>query len=900
MTQSVQVLHVDDDASIADLTATYLEREDDQFTVETATNADSGLEIIRDRPPDCVVSDYEMPGLNGIEFLQAVREEYPDLPFILYTGKGSEAVASDAIAADVTDYLQKGSGSEQYELLANRIRNAVHARREAERADRQKQLMRLTEFAGDTGGFELHRETNTVTLTAGARRIIGRPEQRELSLEEGIELVHPDDRERIQQTLDKAVETGDNLSGTFRLQPDDGDERLLEVTVTSVIENGEVRTLRGAWNDITDRKTRREELEEYETIIEALTDAVYVLDENGRFTYINDEFVKLTGYDRETILGSTPSLIKDDDAVEQAEHQLSRLLSRQGPEAVTFEVTIQPRNGEPIVCADHMGVLPYEGEEFEGSVGILRDITERKEREQKLKRYNTTLEELLSASQTLMETTTPEEAAQRITAGIETVFGIDLTGVWLSTDDQSALKPIAVSKRAQDLISEVPIYTPDSQSLSWETYQQQETRYISDMYAHDQRASEETPIRSEVIVPLGRYGVLNIGSTEPDAFTEQDVELIELWSGMLTFILGRITQLELLQDREAELEQQTDELEQLATQFEEQYQYFFNEAPVMIVETRARDGKPVVEDCNQRFVDKLGYDKADVVEQPLAEFYSADSQRQLLDEGGYERSLRGEFMHEDRELVAASGDHVETILRAVPRYEVNDEVAGTIAFYVDISERRELKQKNERLDEFASVISHDLRNPLNVATGRLELARNECESSHLADVATALSRMEALIDDLLHLARQGQTVSERETIPIEDVVSACWRNVETGDATLNIHDKATLSVDRSRFRQTIENLFRNAIDHGGESATVSVGILDEQQGFYVADDGPGIPEANRKDVFDTGFTTTHDGTGFGLAIVRRICEAHGWRIGVTESEAGGARFEFTDVDSLDG
>ncbi|SNR71638.1 PAS domain S-box protein, partial [Halorubrum vacuolatum] len=168
----------------------------------------------------------------------------------------------------------------------------------------------------------------------------------------------------------------------------DGDERLLDVTITPVVENGEVRTLRGAGHDITDRKARREELEQYETIIEALTDAVYVLDENGRFTYINDEFVELTGYDRETILGSTPSLIKDDDAVEEAEHRLGQLLSHQGPETVTFEVTIQPRDGEPIACADHMGVLPYEGEEFEGSVGTLRDITDRKEREQKLKRQH--------------------------------------------------------------------------------------------------------------------------------------------------------------------------------------------------------------------------------------------------------------------------------------------------------------------------------------------------------------------------------------------------------------------------------------------------------------------------------------------------------------------------------
>ena len=123
--QEIQILHVDDDPSIVNLTGTFLEREDDRFTIETATSADEGLERIHDRPPDCVVSDYNMPGTDGIEFLRALRKEHPNLPFILFTGKGSEEVAGDALRAGATDYIQKQSGSEQYELLANRIENAV-------------------------------------------------------------------------------------------------------------------------------------------------------------------------------------------------------------------------------------------------------------------------------------------------------------------------------------------------------------------------------------------------------------------------------------------------------------------------------------------------------------------------------------------------------------------------------------------------------------------------------------------------------------------------------------------------------------------------------------------------------------------------------------------------------
>ena len=112
----IQILHVDDNANFGDLTATYLEKEDDRFSVETATSAGEGIDIISHRPPDCVISDYDMPEMNGITFLDAVRQEFPDLPFILFTGKGSEKVASDAISADVTDYLQKESGTEQYTI----------------------------------------------------------------------------------------------------------------------------------------------------------------------------------------------------------------------------------------------------------------------------------------------------------------------------------------------------------------------------------------------------------------------------------------------------------------------------------------------------------------------------------------------------------------------------------------------------------------------------------------------------------------------------------------------------------------------------------------------------------------------------------------------------------------
>ena len=129
----MRILHVDDNPNFADLVTTFLEREDERFSVTSATSAAEALDLIAEQPPHCIVSDYNMPGRDGIELLRSVRHEWPELPFILFTGEGSEAVASEAISAGVTDYLQKGTGSGQYKLLANRIANAVsHHRAKSE------------------------------------------------------------------------------------------------------------------------------------------------------------------------------------------------------------------------------------------------------------------------------------------------------------------------------------------------------------------------------------------------------------------------------------------------------------------------------------------------------------------------------------------------------------------------------------------------------------------------------------------------------------------------------------------------------------------------------------------------------------------------------------------------
>jgi PAS domain S-box-containing protein len=218
---------------------------------------------------------------------------------------------------------------------------------------------------------------------------------------------------------------------------------------------------------------------------------------------------------------------------------------------------------------------------------------------------------------------------------------------------------------------------------------------------------------------------------------------------------------------------------------------------------------------------------------------------------------------------------------------------GTAGVLRNIESR---KRREQRLERFASVVSHDLRGPLNVVMGRTELARESDDPEHLRTVQSAVDRMDELIEELLTLARRGETVGSLERTRIDELAEEAWELVETEHASLDNGTTLSLEADPDRLRELFENLFRNAVEHGlpdddTERITVSVGRLDDG-GFYVADDGAGFTNGDPEDIFEYGYTTSDDGTGFGLAIVERIADAHGWDITVTDSAGGGARFEF--------
>jgi len=216
----------------------------------------------------------------------------------------------------------------------------------------------------------------------------------------------------------------------------------------------------------------------------------------------------------------------------------------------------------------------------------------------------------------------------------------------------------------------------------------------------------------------------------------------------------------------------------------------------------------------------------------------------------------------------------------------------------DITERvereRELERQNEQLERFASIVSHDLRDPLQTAKADVAILEAQYDDADLlTELDDTLDRMDELIEDVLTLAKQGKSIGDTERVPLERVVEDAWETAGTEAATLNVEDDLlAVKADRERFETLLQNLFRNAVEHGGDDVTVRVGLLED--GFYVADDGPGLLADALDDLFAYGFTTSDTGTGFGLSIVEEIADAHGWSVQASNGERG-ARFEFHDV-----
>jgi PAS domain S-box-containing protein len=501
-----------------------------------------------------------------------------------------------------------------------------------------------------------------------------------------------------------------------------------------------------------------------------LPDAVLIVDTDGVVRAGNDWVETVFGHEPAAVEGRAVEEILYDPSGGSAGAELYGHVADPEPRsmAASIDLTARRADGSEVPVTVSLGPFEQNGETY--LVVTVVDVREERAERAELHRRTQTLEALHEATQDLLKTTDREVAGEAAVAYIEEVLGHPIAAIWLYDEDREALDPLVWTDAADEVVGDHPVFSADDRSISWQVFESGTPEYVPDTGADPERYNPESPIRSELVLPLGRYGVINVGATDPDAFDDSDLAVARIWAATVTMVFVRI-------ERERQL--------------------------------RARE----------------------------------------------------------------------------------DEIA----------------RERDRLEEFASLVSHDLRNPLNVAVGNLELARSQLEETEeappeLATVGRSLDRMGALVEDMLTLARQGTGIDETEAVSLSSLAEECWATVDTAAAELVVVDDVAVQADRSRLQQAIENLFANAVTHGGPNVRVEVGGLDGaagDAGFYVADDGPGIPANVRDQVFDAGVSTDEEGTGFGLKIVERVAAAHGWSVELVDAADGGARFEFRGVESAD-
>ena len=745
MGDAIRVLHVDDDPDLAEVTAAMLHRVNDAIEADPVPTARAALERLNGGSYDCIVSDYDMAGMTGIDLLNAVRDDHDEIPFILFTGKGSEEVAADALSAGATDYLQKDGGESQYQVLANRIEHAVdrfRAHQETAEANRHRRQMldRITD-----GYARLDDDLTILDVNEATAAFVGTTRD-DLLGRNYRDLADDDGPRTVLEAYETVIETG--VAQILEARSAVATGRWVEDRIFPAEDGG----LYVYFRDITESKQRERALEAerdrlsaiFEAVPEPLVHAEFV-DSEPIIRRVNAAFEAVFGHDAEDIVGaSINDLIVSDARLDEAVALDRRSID---DDRIGAEVWRETATGERLFRFSAAAIVRDAG--YEEWISTYIDITDQRRREEVLEGHRTNLERLHEAANRLYAAESTDECYD-ITMEVGTsILGFDWCTLAAPAEESPEMfEIVAISEGTPLAVGDQPFRVDEG--LAGEVYRTKEPSLVGDVRESSAAEPTDAVIRSGLTVPVGDWGIFQAIATESHAFDEHDRHHAELLVASMLTTIDRIEQ------------------------------------------------------------------------------------------------------------------------------------------------QRELERQRDRLDEFASVASHDLRNPLAIADGRIELARDEVESEHLEEAAAALERMDELIEDLLALAREGEMVGEFEEFSLDTVVAEGWQTISSATSTVIVDDAPTIFGDRRRVRQLLENLFRNAVDHGGPAVTVTLGSLEG--GFYVADDGPGIPPADREVIFTTGYSTAEGGTGFGLSIVKRIVDAHGWRITAEASEDGGARFEITGVE----
>ncbi|WP_396611390.1 PAS domain-containing sensor histidine kinase [Haloferax sp. S1W] len=833
------------------------------LTVEVVSERTAVFDAL-DEAVSCVVV-HDTPDSR---FVSEVRDKTGDVPVFFLTGEssGSDVETAPQVGVIVTEEpeTKRGVGA-----LAARIERVSEFSQWADETDAQESLYRtIVEQShdaifiaqGDGYRFWNQRFTELTGL-----------DDAELADADLLDVLHPEDRTRIAEIYEQRRQgKGAPENYDVRVVDDEGRIHACSANAQSIEYRGEYGVL-VTLRDVTDHhKTEAR----FQALVEYVRDIITVIGSDGTIRYESPAVERVLGYDPEELIGQgVVDKVHPDDTDEVSEIIAESLRTgndTKEPIRYRFKHADGSWRWLESVASNKTDTS------VNGFVVTTRDIDNQRRREQRLERYETIIESIQQGA-----------------------YVVDEDGILQYVND------IALSRTG--LSSETLV--GEHFSVAREAGIVDDEQYDTLSESFDAVINGESPIeRFEITLtlPNGEYAVDFAISPITDADgtvtgavgISTDITARKRYEKRLNALHASTRELTSATSREAVAEAVCDAAREVLD---------YEISGVMLYEAETDELVPAAftDAATELFGEipplprgtGLSWEVFESGELRYYEDVDANPQRYDPDTNIAE------------ELLVPIPDHGVLFVGALDEGRLADQriplskvLAANARAALDRVEReqllrqreRELARQNEQLESFASVVSHDLQNPLSVATGYLELAQEDYDGEELDRVGNALDRIEDIVQDVLALARNGQTVDEVERLPLCRVANDAWAiaAADVPDATLEFEDDIMLRAHEGRLRQLLENLLVNALRHGGEDVTVRVGALDDREGFYVADDGPGIPAEDRPRVFEAGYTTNPNGTGFGLNIVQSVVNAHGWNVCLAESkDGGGARFE---------
>ncbi|MDH3365955.1 MAG: PAS domain S-box protein [Thermoplasmata archaeon] len=838
MKSPVKVLCVDDEASFLELAKLLLEK-GGSVHLDVAISAMDALRVLEEKDYDVVVSDFSMPGMDGIALLKALRARGDDTPFIMFTGKGREEVAMEALNSGADLYIQKGTSIRaQFAELTMMIQKLAQHRRAELKSRNEKGIGHILVDAEIVALVGFDKDLVITMWNRGAERVSGfsKDDMIGTSVSELLPFI---ETEGIQSLLDDVLSGKQVGVGDIRFSdPETGLSGHLKAYASPTIdENGSVTGGFAVLVDTSEERSYQDALrdtrEDYGALFNGAADAIFVHTLDGRFQDVNEAACKSLGYTREELLQMTPEDITDPESASKVSARMQEAIKNG---YAFFEVNHIAKDGTRIPTELNVRALRHRGQT--AFLAIARDLTWRKAAENALRQSEEFSSMIFSSIQDGISILDQDLTVQRVNSSMEEWYSHSM--------------PL-VGKKCYEI------------------------------HQHRDEPCEECPARWTLETGKAGTGlVTKIGANG---------EVVG-WLDVFTFPLLR----EGTNEMEGVIEYLRDATERIKAQealkaSEEKYRQLALLSSEGIVRT---DANGVIVFANPRIAEITGYSVDELLGKSIFNFVDAKNAQVLSEE--IAARTKGGRGHYDVEIIQCDGTPVSVSIGASPLLNESGQYLGSLATLVDMTKRKEtevaLMKANEKLRLLDAITRHDIVNQLVVLSGYLEMAWGIADEEKPKEYLARMKEAAMTINDQLEFAKDYQAAGSKapEWIDAKLTLDSVLASIELEKIAVESNlDGLELWAD-PMLEKTFLNLVDNTKRHGERATKIrfSFAIQDDTAVIVIEDDGLGIPDGEKEKIFERGYGKN---TGLGLFLIREVLSITDFSISETGQAGAGARFE---------